>query len=78
MKILISDKLQDEGIKIFEDNGFEVIKDFTISHETLKKEIEKYDGIVIRSRTNLTSDILDNAKNLKVIGRAGVGLDNVD
>ena len=78
MKILISDKLQDEGIKIFEDNGFRVIKDFTISHETLKEEIEKYDGIVIRSRTKLTSEILDNAKNLKVIGRAGVGLDNVD
>ena len=78
MKILISDKLQDEGIKIFEDKGFEVIKDFSITHDTLKKEIEKYDGIVIRSRTKLTSDILDNAKNLKVIGRAGVGLDNVD
>ncbi|MFX0028031.1 MAG: hydroxyacid dehydrogenase [Candidatus Hermodarchaeota archaeon] len=78
MKILISDKLQDEGIKIFEDNGFEVIKDFTITHDKLKEEIENYDGIVIRSRTNLTSDILENAKNLKVIGRAGVGLDNVD
>ena len=78
MKILISDKLQDDGIKIFEDNGFEVIKDFTITHDTLKEEIEKYDGIVIRSRTKLTSDVLENAKNLKVIGRAGVGLDNVD
>ncbi|MFX1280837.1 MAG: NAD(P)-dependent oxidoreductase [Promethearchaeota archaeon] len=78
MKILISDKLQDEGIKIFEDNGFEVIKDFTISHDKLKEEIANYDGIVIRSRTELTSDILENAKNLKVIGRAGVGLDNVD
>ena len=78
MKILISDKLQDDGIKIFEDKGFEVIKDFSITHDTLKKEIEKYDGIVIRSRTKLTSDILDNAKNLKVIGRAGAGLDNVD
>ena len=78
MKILISDKLQDEGIKIFEDNGFEVIKDFTITHDKLKEEIENYDGIVIRSRTKLTSDILENAKNLKVIGRAGVGLDNVD
>ena len=39
MKILISDKLQDEGIKIFEDKGFEVIKDFSITHDTLKKEI---------------------------------------
>ncbi|MFX1378352.1 MAG: hydroxyacid dehydrogenase [Promethearchaeota archaeon] len=78
MKILISDKLEEEGIKIFEDNGFEVIKKFTITKEDLKKEIGEYDGIVIRSRTKLTSDVLENAKKLKVIGRAGVGLDNVD
>jgi len=44
----------------------------------LKQEIGDYDGIVIRSRTKLTDDVLENAKNLKVIGRAGVGLDNVD
>ncbi len=78
MKILISDKLQDVGIKIFEDNGFEVIKKFTITKEELKQEIGDYDGIVVRSRTKLTADVLENAKNLKVIGRAGVGLDNVD
>jgi D-3-phosphoglycerate dehydrogenase len=78
MKILISDKLQDVGIKIFEDNGFEVVKKFTISNEELKQEIGDYDGIVVRSRTKLTADVLENAKNLKVIGRAGVGLDNVD
>ncbi|MEE9379438.1 MAG: hydroxyacid dehydrogenase [Candidatus Lokiarchaeia archaeon] len=78
MKILISDKLQDKGIKIFEDNGFEVIKNFTITKEELKQEIGDYDGIVIRSRTKLTADVLEHAKKLKVIGRAGVGLDNVD
>jgi D-3-phosphoglycerate dehydrogenase len=44
----------------------------------LKKEIKNYHGIIIRSRTKLTADILENAKELKVIGRAGVGLDNVD
>jgi D-3-phosphoglycerate dehydrogenase len=78
MKILVSDKLQDEGIKIFEDNGFEVEKKFTITKEELKDEIENYDGIVVRSRTKLTADVLENAKKLKVIGRAGVGLDNID
>ena len=78
MKILISDKLEDIGIKIFEDNGFEVFKKFAITKEELKEDIGKYDGIVIRSRTKLTAEILENAKNLKVIGRAGVGLDNVD
>jgi D-3-phosphoglycerate dehydrogenase len=78
MKILISDKLEDIGIKIFEDNGFEVFKKFAITKEELKEDIGKYDGIVIRSRTKLTAETLENAKNLKVIGRAGVGLDNVD
>ncbi len=78
MKILISDKLQDAGIKIFKDNGFDVSKKFTITKEELKQEIGEYDGIVVRSRTKLTADVLENAKNLKVIGRAGVGLDNVD
>jgi D-3-phosphoglycerate dehydrogenase len=78
MKILISDKLQEEGIKIFEENGFEVDKKFSITNDELKKQIEQYDGIVVRSRTKLTVDVLDRATNLKVIGRAGVGLDNID
>jgi len=78
MKILISDKLQEQAIKIFEDNGFEAVKKFSISPEELKNEIEYYDAIIIRSGTKLTDDILERAKNLKVIGRAGVGLDNVD
>ncbi|MBY8989011.1 MAG: hydroxyacid dehydrogenase [Candidatus Lokiarchaeota archaeon] len=78
MKILISDKLQEEGIQIFQDNGFDVITNFKITNDELIKEIEEYDGIVIRSRTKLTAEVLENAKNLKVIGRAGVGLDNID
>ena len=78
MKVLISDRLHEEGIKIFQDSGFEVVKNFSISHEDLIKEIDNYDAIVIRSRTKLTADVLENAKNLKAIGRAGVGLDNVN
>jgi D-3-phosphoglycerate dehydrogenase len=78
MRILISDKLQEEGIKIFQDNGFEVDKNFSITNEELKKQLANYDGIVVRSRTKLTAEVLSDAKNLKVIGRAGVGLDNVD
>ncbi len=77
-KILISDKLQEVGVKIFQDNGFDVVKNFEITNEQLKKEIGNYDGIVIRSRTKLTAEVLEYAKNLKAIGRAGVGLDNVD
>ena len=78
MKILISDKLQEEGIKIFRDNGFDVVTNFSITNEELKEEIDDYDGIVVRSRTKLTEEVLENATNLKVIGRAGVGLDNID
>ena len=78
MTILISDKLREEGIKIFQENNIEIIKKFSITHQELKDEIENYEGIVIRSRTKLTADILEKATNLKVIGRAGVGLDNVD
>ncbi|MFW9898040.1 MAG: hydroxyacid dehydrogenase [Candidatus Thorarchaeota archaeon] len=78
MKVLISDRLHEEGIKIFQDSGFEVVKNFSISHEDLIKEIDNYDAIVIRSRTKLTADVLKNVNNLKVIGRAGVGLDNVN
>ena len=78
MTILISDKLREEGIKIFQENNFKIIKKFSISPQELKNEIEIYEGIVIRSRTKLTADILEKATSLKVIGRAGVGLDNVD
>lgn len=78
MKILISDKLQEEGIQIFEENGFEVDKKFSITNDELKEQIKKYDGIVVRSRTKLTEEVLNHANNLKVIGRAGVGLDNID
>ena len=78
MKILISDELEEDGIKIFMDNGFEIVKNFDITNNQLKNEIGNYDGIVIRSRTKLTAEVLENAKKLKVIGRAGVGLDNVD
>jgi D-3-phosphoglycerate dehydrogenase len=78
MKILISDKIDDNGIKIFKDNGHEVDKRYDISKEDLKKDIGNYHGIVVRSATKLRADILENAKNLKTIGRAGVGLDNID
>jgi len=78
MKILISDKLQEEGINIFKENGFEVDEKFTITNDELKEEIHQYDGIVVRSRTKLTAEVLNQATNLKVIGRAGVGLDNID
>ncbi|MFW9781706.1 MAG: hydroxyacid dehydrogenase [Candidatus Heimdallarchaeota archaeon] len=78
MKVLISDEFQDDGIEIFQKNGVEVFKKFTITKDELKNEINNYEAIVVRSRTKLTADVLEKATNLKVIGRAGAGLDNID
>ncbi|MCK5178350.1 MAG: phosphoglycerate dehydrogenase, partial [Candidatus Omnitrophica bacterium] len=79
MKILISDKLADEGLDILKAvEDFEVDCKFGLSPEELKAVIKDYHGLIIRSGTKVTADILDAADQLKVIGRAGVGMDNVD
>ncbi|MHA2392465.1 MAG: hydroxyacid dehydrogenase [Promethearchaeota archaeon] len=78
MKILIADKIHSNGVKILKDNGFDVTENFSISGEDLKTEIEHFEAVIVRSRTKLTAELLENAINLKVIGRAGVGLDNID
>ncbi len=77
-KIIVSDKLSPEGIQILEAAGFSVDCKYNLSPDELKKIIGNYQGIVIRSGTQLTADIIQHADNLKVIGRAGVGVDNVD
>ncbi|MCP5463439.1 MAG: phosphoglycerate dehydrogenase [Deltaproteobacteria bacterium] len=81
MKVLISDKLSETGVKIFQDApGIEVIFEPGLGKDSdkLKKVIADVDAIAIRSGTNIDADILAAAKNLKVIGRAGIGVDNVD
>ncbi|MFA5088483.1 MAG: phosphoglycerate dehydrogenase [Candidatus Omnitrophota bacterium] len=79
MKILISDKLADEGVAILKSvKEFTVDCKFGIKPDELKKIIKDYDALIIRSGTKVTADIIEAADKLKVIGRAGVGLDNVD
>jgi len=79
MKILVSDKLAQEGLAILKaEKDFQVDVKTDLKPEELKKIIGGYDAIIIRSATTLTEDIIEAAENLKVIGRAGVGLDNVD
>jgi D-3-phosphoglycerate dehydrogenase / 2-oxoglutarate reductase len=79
MKVLVSDNLGEVGIKIFEDEeGIEVDVKTGLSPEELKKIIGGYDALAIRSATKVTAELLAEAKNLKVVGRAGIGLDNVD
>jgi len=78
-KILVSDKLEKEGLDILTaDNRFIVDCKFGITADELLKIIKDYDGLIVRSGTQVTAQIIDAADRLKVIGRAGVGLDNVD
>ncbi len=78
MKVLISDNLSPAGAKILEEAGLEVDINTGLPPEELKKIIGDYDALVIRSATKVTADLLEAATDLKVIGRAGIGLDNVD
>ena len=79
IRILISDKLAEEGINILKAvKAFEIDCKFGIKHEELKSIIKNYDALIIRSGTEVTADIIEAADRLKIIGRAGVGLDNVD
>src|SRR5262245_40882736 len=77
-KVLISDKMDPNAARIFEERGCEVDVITGKTPEELKEIIGKYDGLAIRSATKVTREIIDAATNLKVIGRAGIGVDNVD
>ena len=79
MKVLVSDNLGEIGIRMFEEEeGIEVDVNTGLPPEELKGIIGDYEGLVIRSATKVTEDLLQAATKLKVIGRAGIGLDNVD
>src|SRR5438067_2242664 len=79
-KVLISDALSPAAVQIFKDRGLEV--DFQPKlggdKDKLAELVGKFDGLAIRSATKVTPKVLERAKNLKVIGRAGIGVDNVD
>jgi D-3-phosphoglycerate dehydrogenase len=78
VKVLISDKLSPKAKEIFENNNIEVDVKVGMTPEELAACIGEYDGLAIRSATKVTKEILAKAKNLKVVGRAGIGVDNVD
>lgn len=77
MKILVASDIAEEGISKLKKE-FEVDVKKGISKEEIMSIIENYDGVIIRSKPNITEDIIKKGKNLKVVARAGVGLDNVD
>ena len=78
MKILISDKMSNKVEDVLKSKSIDYDIKTGLQPNELKSIIDDYDGILIRSATKLTADILENCSNLKVIGRAGVGVDNVD
>jgi D-3-phosphoglycerate dehydrogenase len=77
-KVLIADKLSPAAIAIFKMRGVEADVKTGLAKEELLKIVDQYDGIAIRSATKITKDVLAAAKKLKVVGRAGIGVDNVD
>ncbi|HYI69519.1 MAG TPA: hydroxyacid dehydrogenase, partial [Skermanella sp.] len=77
-KVLISDSLSPRAVEIFRERGVEVDVKTGLKPEDLKAIIGEYDGLAIRSATKVTKDVLAVASRLKVVGRAGIGVDNVD
>ncbi len=77
-KVLISDKLSPAAVAIFRNRGIEVDLQPGLSPADLRAIIGQYDGLAIRSATKVTRELLDVAVRLKVVGRAGIGVDNVD
>lgn len=78
MKVLISDTLSEEGMEVLKKRGIAYDVKTKLPPAELKKIIDNYDALLVRSGTKVTAEIISGCKNLKVIGRAGVGIDNVD
>ena len=77
-RVLISDELSPAAVQIFKDNGVAVDFKPGLLKEELEKIIGQYDGLAIRSATKVTEKLIGRAEKLKVVGRAGIGVDNVD
>ncbi len=77
-RVLIADKLSPAAVAIFKERGVQADSKTGLSKDELLKIIGDYDGLAIRSATKVTAEVLKAAKKLKVVGRAGIGVDNVD
>ncbi|MHC4269195.1 MAG: phosphoglycerate dehydrogenase [Planctomycetota bacterium] len=79
MKVLISDKMSQNGIDILNSvDKFQVVYKTNLSQEDLIKELQDADALIIRSSTKVTKEVLTKTNKLKIIGRAGIGVDNID
>lgn len=77
-KVLVSEKLADAGIALLRDKGYEVDVKLDMTPDQLRAVIPSYDALIVRSATKVTRDVIEAGTRLKIIGRAGVGVDNVD
>lgn len=77
-KIFVADEVSDSGLQPLRDAGFTVEKQTGLKAEELNKKLSDFSGLVVRSETKVTADLMNSATNLRVIGRAGVGVDNID
>ena len=77
-KVLISDSLSERAVDIFKERGVEVDFKPGMAPDDLLASIAAYDGLAVRSATKVTAEVLDTGQNLKVVGRAGIGVDNID
>jgi D-3-phosphoglycerate dehydrogenase len=77
-KVLISDKLSPLAVQVFRDRGLEADLAPGLSPEQLVERIGDYDGLAVRSASKVTGEVLAAAERLKVVGRAGIGVDNID
>jgi len=77
VKVLVKEKIADSGVELLRQN-FDVDLGLEMSDEELREAIAEYDAILIRSATKMTAELIERAENLKAIGRAGTGVDNVD
>jgi D-3-phosphoglycerate dehydrogenase len=77
-KILICDRIADEGIRLMEEKNYQVTKAWNLPKTELPKIVGEYNALIVRSATKVDADLIAMAKKLKVIGRAGEGLDNID
>ena len=78
MKILISDSLSPRGVEVLQQAGYTADVKTKLPKEQLLEEIKNYEGIIVRSATKVTAEVIEAGLQLKIIGRAGTGLDNVD
>ena len=77
-KVLIADELSPAAVQVFRNRGLEVDEKVGLKPKELRDIIGDYDGLAIRSATKVTPEVIAVAKNLKVVGRAGIGIDNID